>query len=347
MIAPVDQVVQTPLSKVDRRVSARQHGSLAIEAGEDLCWVEDVDPGRRELDRQRQPVKPSTQLPYRLLRAVTSQSRSLIEQIHRGRAGVQRPRAIHLLADQPQWLPARCEHPNVRARSQHRFDQASDVGQEVLAVVHDDHRPPLAEVLDRRGPRVAVSTKRSRHRLGQSHGNRRRPGYRGQADEPHAMLRIDRVSQPVLDHKAGLAEAPGTDHAHQPGPLQAVHQLLEFVVPTDERRHPGHQVVTIGGQQPKRRKLGLQAFTDSLEQLDRLVEIADAEEPQRPQGRLGEVPDPLGSVRGNENLAPVTGTHHSGRLMHGVGDVIVRPRVGESGVYSHPHPNHRITGPRL
>ena len=125
IVAPRDRVAQCllPLRQVAR--PAREQGQPEIQPVEQRLRREQLDPGRRQLDRQRQPVEPLADLRHRgLVRRRSSKpgetSTRVPEEPHRRRALQGAPEQGKAetgelpLAAEPERSPARGEHRQAR-----------------------------------------------------------------------------------------------------------------------------------------------------------------------------------------------------------------------------------------
>ena len=152
--ALVEQPVRPRHRGVQRPVAGRrarpggQQLEPSVEPGRHLGDVEGVQPGRRQLDRQRQPVESThdlgddRQLVGVGIEAGRHGAGPIDEQLNGRRiVGGRRERRHRAqpLAAHPQALPARRQHRHVRAPGEHCLHEAGDRLEDVLAVVEQQH----------------------------------------------------------------------------------------------------------------------------------------------------------------------------------------------------------------
>ncbi len=129
---------------------------------------------------------------------------------------------------------------------------------------------------DHVGECVVAGSRRCTDRLGDRHGDDRTSGERCEVDEP------DPVGPPVhhveadLDRQPRLAGTAGTEHRDQRPWGRCRCERRQFGDAVDHRRSRPHQVVAVGRPDAGWTIVVLEVGCGHLEQLDRLVEVADA-----------------------------------------------------------------------
>ena len=225
-----------------------------VQPGENLGHRRGPEPGRRQLQRQRQPVQlpthrhhvgrlrphvraglpgPLQEQPGRVVTAQLGFSRP-------GGRHRQRMHPPHDLALHLEHSPAGGQHPHRPGPAQQTIHQLRHAGAEMLAVIQHQQRPGLAQYL---GHDVQPGAGRdgrdgARHRA----GDRLRPGQRRQVDppDPAGEIRCERGRQP--QRQPGLAGAPGPGQREQPPLPQQIRAPGQVPGPAHERADLGREV---------------------------------------------------------------------------------------------------------
>ncbi|OLT00919.1 hypothetical protein BJF90_06210 [Pseudonocardia sp. CNS-004] len=244
-VRPVDRGDE---ALVPRHPTARRvHQARAVEALRELRRRHRADAGRRELDREGEPVEPATDLAHRL-RAVVIEGE--LRPVRPGTVGEQRRRVDvgqrvhrdHPLALDPERFPARRQHLHRRAVPDDPVDDPGGGIQDVLAVVHDEQEAPTVEVArDRLLDAVALlllHAERGGH--GVAHGGT--VGQPGELAQPHP------VGEPVpgparsLDGEPGLADPTDPGERDQRAVAHGVDDLADVLAPAEETRRAALEV---------------------------------------------------------------------------------------------------------
>ena len=229
-------------------VGADQQAEPRVQAIQQLGQAERIDPGRGQLQGQRQPVQPAHQLRDQGTRfAVQPESRiglpgAVAEQRHRlrpiglmARLGHrQRGQPVAGLTGQPDRLPAGGQDPYVVGGRQQRPAQFGHGRDDLLAVVqHDQQLLPgqgRGQRVGHRNPRPVGHT--------QSRGHRRRyparVGDGGQLGQPDSIRVAGGHLPRHLAHQTGLAHAAGTEHGHQAAGAEQVRDVTDRPGPAHE-----------------------------------------------------------------------------------------------------------------
>ena len=150
VVAPVDQAAQRLLAGLDPAAAAGEEREAVVEASGDVDEREGAQPGRGELDGERQPVEALDQLhgeglllrPDREVGPDRGGSRrQQVQGLVAGQRG-DRPRD---LAGHRERLAARGQHVQPRALGEEGRHQLRGRVDDVLAVVEHDERAPTAE----------------------------------------------------------------------------------------------------------------------------------------------------------------------------------------------------------
>ena len=298
VVAPVDGTAQRPLPL---RQVARARRQQAQPVAQPLCHRgrrEQPDPGRRELDRQRQAVEAADDLGHRLPvrrrehevrphrhRAFHEQPDGLgVHELRdvgdtRGRQRERRDREL-LLAGDPQRGTAGDDHRQLGRRAQEVGDDRRP-GDDLLEVVEDEQRVAVAEVLldavDRRPLRREQAERagdRGRHEVRVRHGRERH--------EPGAVrVPLDAVARQG-QRQPRLAGPAGARERQEARPVEERHGVVDLPAP-DEARELRWQVVRRQVEGPERRERGLEGRRFDLVQPLRpreVLEVVLAEVPQ-------------------------------------------------------------------
>ena len=370
LVAPLDR-------RAERLLALRQVAGTAAErleaAGEPIperLGREKVQPGRSQLDRQRQPVEPATD-PGDRGRVVVGQpevrpdaARPLDEQLDRlelaevvgrgARTGRGRERQWrnrhHVLAPHAQRLAARHEHLEARAFGE-QLDDRWRGDRDLLEVVENDQdllcAEPAAELVERR----AFSGVTEADRRCDEGKDRIAVGCGDEVDE------VDAVGEPVdlvgggTDGEPGLAAAAGTGERDESdvGVVQAISDGAEFRVAANERGCLGREVVRPEVEGRQRKELSRQPRKGKLEETLRPPEVLQSMLPEVAQRRAGREPalDEAGGRLGQQDLAAVTGRHDPRRPVHRGPKEVPAARLHLAGVDPHPHPDRAPVRPRL
>ena len=300
VVAPVDRRAERPLTRQGRAAPAGQDPEAVLEAGEEVVESEDVDPGGRELDRQRDAIEPATDTRDHLgvvigqgeagplsRRAVAEQLDRFVASSCRGRGrttrvrGRERRDAPGQLARDAERLTARGEDPQTGSVAEEAIDQLGRDLDDVLAVVQDHQRPLGGDML---GDRVRQRPSRDvadTEGGGDGRRDERRIRQRRQIDEPDTVIEgLEQVgsglqSEPRLPGPAGPDERHETMLAHEVGHGRQVG------CPADEARQLGREVMPERVEGGERREGCRQG---------RVLELEDAlGSGQVPQSMLAEV----------------------------------------------------------
>ena len=136
--------------------------------------------------------------------------------------------------------------------------QPGDRRGQVLAVVEDQQRAPVAQVLDDERERTRRATgvePAARHADRRRDGRRRarRVVDRRQVDAPDAARERGEQAQGHLRGQAGLADAAGAGERHEPVVGEPLAHRLELGDAVDEARQP---LTEVGGRRGARRRRG-------------------------------------------------------------------------------------------
>ena len=215
-VAPGDGRAQRslPLGKVDRPFHLESEPF--VECLEDAIRREDDEARRDELDRERQAVQATADLPHRRKRVGLEDDAAGRGELDEQRLRIvhgQRRETEHVLARQLERCPARGEDVEVR----NEVEQTCDVPRgrrEVLEVVEEEQRARAAERvrdgLDERSARRLACAHRARD-LGKDEGRVR---DRGQADQVNRSLDGGRCRR--LQGEPTLAGSTRAGDGHEP-----------------------------------------------------------------------------------------------------------------------------------
>ena len=240
-------------------VTSNQQPEPVIQAVQQLCQAERLNPRRGQLNRQRHPIQPLHQPGHqRPGPAAHGEMRihlagPVSEQRHRlrpTRLRLPRPRQpqrrqpVPRLPRHPGRLPAGRQDPHIIGGQQHSPAQSRHGRDHMLAVIqHQQHLPASqhpGQRISHRHPRPLVYPQRRRHR--RRHPRRIRD--RRQLNQPHPVG--EPVSHPpgYLTGQPGLTHPARPGHRHQPVVIQHASDLTDRTRPADEtrqrRRKPMH-----------------------------------------------------------------------------------------------------------
>ncbi len=230
VIAPADRGAQRLLAL--RRVAgaAAEQIEPAREPVEDVLRREDLDPRRRELDRQRESVEPAADLLDDAGRVV-EQARvdgagAALEQ-RDGRLGGQRAERELVLGGEMERRAARHHELRARRRVQDRVERGRGVEQ-LLEVVHDDQQLAARRLADRR-----LQLRTHQARIVQ----------RGERHEPRALR--EPLTEPVceLQREPRLADPARPGQREQPHVRVGQHARgdLQILLAPEQRRRGQRQ----------------------------------------------------------------------------------------------------------
>ncbi|WP_246510871.1 MFS transporter [Nonomuraea endophytica] len=186
--------VQERLVRQRDPVTRGQQPEPVVQPARDLLDAHRAQPGRRRLQRERQPVQAPADVRDRFgagREARPHAERPVGEQPRR-RLPPERAERAQRLAGDRQRLPAHGQHDEVRQPPQQRVDQFGDAVHQPLAVVEHQHRRPAREQLGHLPGRIGRQRpplrrpevgrpERAEHRVGQPVG-RLHPRQRHEAD---------------------------------------------------------------------------------------------------------------------------------------------------------------------
>ena len=246
------------------RHGAQPGGQQPVEVGQppaNLIDGQHSHSRRRQLDRQRKPVQPLTNLGHRRLVVLVEGELRICS---RGALGEQRHGVIprHLLqgvtcapirqrqgrhgqcrfAANAQGLPAGREDSHVRTALQHPQSQLHACVEQLLAVIEQQEQPALGQVLHQdvewRTRCLLLQSQRGGHAVRQ----KCRVLQLVQLDEPHTVVEL---SPHGLRHPQGepsLADATHPHQRHQPRGRQLRLGLGHLILAVDEARQLRGQV---------------------------------------------------------------------------------------------------------
>ena len=326
---------------------------------------EDLDPGRGQLDGQREPVEAGADLGDGG-RVVVGHRKpgldgrgSLDEQGHglelrqpldRGEMlGVGEPEGwnrVLALPVEAEGFPAGGQDPDLLGGRQQLADLAGGL-QHLLEVVQDQEQVLVPKVVDDRLDRRAVGGLPKPQGLGYRGKDQGGVGDRGQGHEECPVLRLGQQLGGRPERQPGLAGSPRAGESQKATVAEPLLNLLQLPPASHETGELDREVVRAGIHRPEGLELGRQPVGHHLE------------DPLRPgqvlQPVLAEIPerDALGSRRldqgsggrGGHDLSPVAGSGDPGRPVHIDAHVVVRTEYGLPGVKSDPHPDLLLVRP--
>ena len=221
--------------------SAGEHREQVVEALGELGRGQYPHPRGGQLDRQRQAVQTTADLPDGVRVAFADLERwphqlgSLLEEPHRVRPGQRRDRPA-ALALHAQRLAAGGEDGQGRAAGQEPFGEVCHRGGQVLAVVQHDQHGPAADVTGDRLGGILTGSVGHAELAGHRSGHDVRLGDGGEfhpTDAPwEAVVRRVRRGQ----RQPGFARAAWSGKRQQPVAAEYPQDIAQFAVAADQRR---------------------------------------------------------------------------------------------------------------
>ena len=260
-MAPFDRRAQRLVARKGRSRSSFEQLEAVGQALEDLRRAEHPRAHCGQLDGERQPVEPATDLDHGLAVGLGQLERAgcccgPFDEQADGLVSAQpchrliRPRERHLerghrhdmLPRRRQWLPAGGDQAQPR-RSGDRFGhERRGRVQQVLAVVDDKKKLPIPQVGERQsmrlGGRLVSQVQRRRHRS----ANKRGVPHLGELDEPGAVAEAAPDLGGGPDGEARLSYPARPDEADQPGARELLPDLGQLPAAADEARRLDGQV---------------------------------------------------------------------------------------------------------
>jgi len=135
-------------------------------------------------------------------------------------------------------MPAGREHADQARALPERGDELGDSRDDVLAIVQQDKRRTVGEIVDNGFRLTSLQTKRARHPLGHEGA----VGERRQLDPPHPVREAFRYARRDLPCQPGLAAATRARECHQPRFTEQLRPAFEVTRPPHERAQLGRQV---------------------------------------------------------------------------------------------------------
>ena len=305
--------------------------------------------------RERDPVETIDDLADRRRRLGVGNEagpgllRPLDEQRDRGRRVERRHPPRHLAGDAHR-LATRRQHAQARARVQQRLDHPGRRVEHLLAVVDDEQRVEIAQLLrqrvDERTTELLAQTEHPGDRLGDVAA----VADRGELRAPHAVgERVELVGRGV-QRESRLAAAAGAGERHQPVLAHGLTHRRDLGVATDEARNLRGQVRRHRAERPQRRELvseiGVHELPDPLGPPEILQSM------QSQIAELGvvrkRVDDEIARRVRDQRLAAVTDRTHARAPDDRRTEVV--PGITEADlarVQRHPHPHRATVGPGL
>ena len=363
LVAPLDRRAQRLLPLGQIAGAAAEVLEAAAESIPERLRREEVQARGGELDRQRQPVEPATDLGHgggvvvREAEVGPDAARPLHEQLdglelvelvrRRLTMGLrdrqrQRRHRDDVLASDPECLPARHEQLQAGAVRQ-QLDDRGRRDRDLLEVVEDEQDLLGAEL-----PPELVE-RRSIDRVGDpdGRGRQREDGIGiGCGDE---VDEVDAVGEPVdlvrggPDREPRLAGPTGPRERDQADivVVEALADRLELGVAADERRRLGREVVRPEVERGEWRELRRQDRVRDLEDPLRPSQVLESmltQIAQRDAVRQLAADERRGRVR-QQDLAAMTGRHDPRRPIDGGPEVIAAARLGLARVDPDPDPD--------
>ena len=316
-----------------------------IEPGADLRHRQRTQPGRGQLEGQRDPVQPHADRRHRRGvggvqgEAPPGHHGALREQLHRlesrqpvGRGQIggrhrQRRNPEHSLPADAQRFPARDQQARPRARPHQGVGQLGGRAEHMLGIVQDHEQVPVADRLDQGVEhglsRLLADLQHGRHGAGHQLGF----GHRRQLGQPYPVAGAVQHLSRHLQRQPGLADPARPRDRDQP--RSARHQRPQL----GQLRRPAHetgglrwQVVTQRRiiQRPQRAEPPGQARSGHLKHPLGATQVRQAMLTQIPE------PDPAGQLvgqqlirrPGHQDLTTMPGGKQPGRPVHHWTDIV-------------------------
>ena len=368
--APVHGGAKRPMTRQCRAAAPGQQAEAMVEPGGDLGRRQGANPGRRELDRQRDAVETVADLHDRLCvlgsspkpgsiarprsrkRRTASEAESCCELVRRQRADQCRQRhrgnGHEALTAHAERLPAGGDDAEVGAAAQERVGYLHDGVEDVLAVVEDHERRPVGDSRHD-GRDRAVHGWREPQGRGDRIGHERLVVERRELDEPDAAgILVDQV-RAHLQGEAGLAHASRAGQGQQRGGGQALLHVGELLASADEARELVGQVVRERLERPDRRKFVGKAGREHLVEPDRSGEVLEPMVAELAEAdRLGKCRPDEGARRiGEEDLPAMTGGADARGAVDVDADVARHGAHRLTAVQAHADPDLDAAGPGM
>ena len=146
----------------------------------------------------------------------------------------------------PQRFPARDQDPEAGARVQQPHRQRSRRVADMLAVVEHEQLLAVGQAVGDRVDEFDTCGFGDAESVGQRPYHLGGIGHRGQLRQPHTIARLADGGLRRPQGQSGLAHAAGAGEGDESGARQEPGDLAELLLPTDERRELGRQVVRLG-----------------------------------------------------------------------------------------------------
>ena len=245
-----------------------------------------------------------------------------------------------MLGPDVQCLAAGGQHGQARAVAQQLRHGAGRLGHLLEVVEHEQHPPipqPIGELFLQRAIDDLAEPDGTGDR--DEHGVRV-PGA-GQVDEGHAVREAGREVLGDPDRQRRLAGASGSGQRQQAnrGVLEAIPDLRELGLTTDQLGGPGRQARPGRTQGGQRREARRQVGVDELEEVLRATEVLQAmlAEVEQAGARRQPLAGKCPGRRRQEDLAAVPGGHDPGGPVDRRTEEVAGPLLGLAGVHAHPH----------
>ena len=365
---PVDHGQQSLLARQRRARTAGQQGETLVEPGVQLGHRHDSQPGRGQLDGQRDAVEPPAYpAGHRSGVLVPGERRPLLrgavsEQPH-GLGVADRLRSVILgwciegrnpvdtLPGDAQRLAAGGEQHGVRAALQESVRQLGARIDDVLAVIQQHQ-----EVLPPDGVNEGVGRGQALvHWYAEHVGHGDRDEFRvlqgREVHEPYPVARAVQEPGCELEREPGLARATRAGESHQTRSGQQPAHLAELSLAADEAGHLDREVVPQLRvvQRPKWRESRRQAVRLELEDLPGPPQVLQPVQPEVRQrcARRHRVAEQGSRGRRDQGLPSVADGRHPGRPVNAETDQAgVGPRR-LTGMNAHPDADPLARWPRV
>jgi len=366
LVAPVDRPTQGPLPFRDVPAAGEKR-EAPVEPGKDVSRLEQPNPRRRELDRQRQAVEPGADLGDRrrvLQRQVESRT-DCPSALDEERDRIDRPQLVKadvtraarererrheklLLSGDPERFTARHEHLHARGPGDQLAD-GSGCGHDLLEIVQDEQERAVAQVLDECLEGVASRSFAQSERRRDSWPHELGIGDRRQRNEDRSIVERVRCLACDLHGQPRLAGAAWSGQRDDSFLGQELEQHVLLAGPADEARHLGREMDGTRVERPQRREGLAETGGNELEEMLGALEVLQAvlaEVAQRRAGRKRRRDEGPGCLR-HEHLASVSRCRDSGRTVDIQPDVVVAAELAIAGVETHPDENRGLVRPRV